>query len=120
MSQNEIKDLGASPNGDRAAGLTASAAGASSQSSIPSAWQIADSLENSLSVAAITPGFGNDMAVWSSLAGSVQQAIAHLRDSELCPYCDGTGDVHRINGEWLGTCHCAAGAKIASRVEQSK
>jgi hypothetical protein len=21
-----------------------------------------------------------------------------------CPYCDGTGDVHRIDGEWLGEC----------------
>lgn len=26
-----------------------------------------------------------------------------------CPGCDGTGDVHRIDGEWLGTCHCPAG-----------
>lgn len=25
-----------------------------------------------------------------------------------CPYCDGTGDVHRISGEWLGSCDCAA------------
>lgn len=24
-----------------------------------------------------------------------------------CQYCDGTGDVHRADGEWLGTCHCA-------------
>lgn len=25
-----------------------------------------------------------------------------------CPHCDGTGDVHRADGEWLGTCVCAA------------
>ena len=25
-----------------------------------------------------------------------------------CEYCDGTGDVIRADGEWLGTCHCAA------------
>lgn len=25
-----------------------------------------------------------------------------------CPYCDGTGDVHRADGEWLGACDCGA------------
>lgn len=25
-----------------------------------------------------------------------------------CTYCDGTGDVHGIDGEWRGTCPCAA------------
>jgi len=25
-----------------------------------------------------------------------------------CPNCDGTGDVHRIDGEWLGECDCGA------------
>jgi len=23
-----------------------------------------------------------------------------------CEYCDGTGDVHRVDGEWLGECDC--------------
>ena len=27
----------------------------------------------------------------------------------LCEYCNGSGDVHRIDGEWLGRCHCEAG-----------
>ena len=27
-----------------------------------------------------------------------------------CEYCDDTGDVHGIDGEWRGTCTCAAGA----------
>jgi len=26
-----------------------------------------------------------------------------------CPYCDGTGDVHGIDGEWRGVCTCSAG-----------
>lgn len=26
-----------------------------------------------------------------------------------CPYCDDTGDVHSIDGEWRGTCKCPAG-----------
>ena len=25
-----------------------------------------------------------------------------------CPYCDGTGDVHRADGEWLGVCEDCA------------
>lgn len=27
---------------------------------------------------------------------------------QRCTYCDGTGDVHSIDGEWRGTCPCAA------------
>jgi len=34
-----------------------------------------------------------------------------VKDTELpmieetrCEYCDGTGDVHRLDGEWLGEC----------------
>jgi len=25
-----------------------------------------------------------------------------------CEYCDGTGDVHRADGEYLGKCDCGA------------
>jgi len=25
-----------------------------------------------------------------------------------CPYCDGTGDVHGLDGEWRGQCNCGA------------
>ncbi len=25
-----------------------------------------------------------------------------------CKYCDGTGDVHSLNGEYLGKCNCGA------------
>lgn len=28
---------------------------------------------------------------------------------QRCSNCDGTGDVHSIDGEWRGTCHCPAG-----------
>lgn len=34
-------------------------------------------------------------------------------DSERCPYCDGTGDVHAQTGEWRGRCSCPAGQEIA-------
>lgn len=27
-----------------------------------------------------------------------------------CEYCDGTGDVHRADGEWMGACDCGAAA----------
>ena len=28
--------------------------------------------------------------------------------TERCPYCDDTGDVHSIDGQWRGTCNCPA------------
>lgn len=28
---------------------------------------------------------------------------------QRCEYCDGTGDVHSLDGEWRGTCDCPAG-----------
>lgn len=31
------------------------------------------------------------------------------RAATPCEYCNGSGDVHRIDGEWLGRCHCEAG-----------
>lgn len=36
-----------------------------------------------------------------------------------CEYCDDTGDVHRIDGEWLGFCHCEYGKRLqgASEIE---
>jgi hypothetical protein len=34
---------------------------------------------------------------------------------QRCTYCDGTGDVHGIDGEWRGTCPCAA-APVAQRI----
>lgn len=38
-------------------------------------------------------------------------AVAAIRAEvgERCSYCDDTGDVHRPDGEWLGTCGCPAG-----------
>ena len=34
---------------------------------------------------------------------------------ERCEYCDGTGDVHRADGEWLGSCDCTQAAIAAMR-----
>ena len=37
-------------------------------------------------------------------------------EPQPCQYCDGTGDVHGIDGEWRGVCTCAAGkAKAESQ-----
>lgn len=81
--------------------------------------EVAESLENALSVAAITPAFGGDMAVWSSLATAAQEAIAALRNGGRCTTCDDTGDVHRIDGEWLGACHCPAGRATLAKLDRS-
>jgi hypothetical protein len=29
-----------------------------------------------------------------------------------CPDCDGTGDVHTIDGQWMGECHCINTKKV--------
>jgi hypothetical protein len=39
---------------------------------------------------------------------------ASCPDTESCEYCDDTGDVHRIDGEWLGFCHCEIGQRLAN------
>lgn len=39
-------------------------------------------------------------------AGIEQPLPAH------CEYCDDTGDVHNIEGEWLGTCNCGAASQL--------
>lgn len=45
--------------------------------------------------------------------------VAAPQAGQTCPYCDGTGDVHRADGEWMGRCTCAEGkqpAKLANPV----
>ncbi len=34
-----------------------------------------------------------------------------------CVYCDDTGDVHSLDGEWRGRCNCPAGAGAATDYE---
>lgn len=43
---------------------------------------------------------------------AVRQAL--VADERRCEYCDGTGDVHSIDGEWRGTCICPAGRALAA------
>ena len=35
-----------------------------------------------------------------------------------CTYCDGTGDVHSITGEWRGSCGCEAGKAQPQPVQE--
>ncbi|MGO7089450.1 GapR family DNA-binding domain-containing protein [Rhizobium leguminosarum] len=44
--------------------------------------------------------------------GSVNHAGAGEIPATSCEYCDDTGDVHRIDGEWLGFCHCEYGKRL--------
>lgn len=36
----------------------------------------------------------------------------HIANSGRCEYCDDSGDVHSIDGEWRGICICPAGDEI--------
>jgi uncharacterized paraquat-inducible protein A len=37
-------------------------------------------------------------------ATRMRRALAKAESFERCEYCDGTGDVHSIDGEWRGEC----------------
>jgi hypothetical protein len=42
----------------------------------------------------------------------LKDAQPAAQPTERCKHCDGTGDVHSITGEWLGSCVCEAAHKI--------
>ncbi|MFV3388396.1 hypothetical protein ACNFCJ_23815 [Pseudomonas sp. NY15364] len=44
---------------------------------------------------------------WESLSHEIDTFLTATPAPEVrCQTCDGTGDVHRADGEWLGDCHC--------------
>lgn len=43
---------------------------------------------------------------WGAFTNAIHYAPAR------CPHCDGTGDVHSIDGHWRGRCVCEAGNGI--------
>ena len=45
-------------------------------------------------------------------ASKASQAQAKRENAGRCQYCDDTGDVHSIDGEWRGVCVCPAGKAI--------
>ncbi len=53
---------------------------------------------------------GSVRAAYKVLMNDYQQALAKLSQQapaeQRCEYCDGTGDVHGLDGEWRGECHC--------------
>ena len=52
---------------------------------------------------------GGDRVIAIGTPAQVRALLAEEVD-ERCPHCDGTGDVHRSDGTWAGTCTCPAGA----------
>lgn len=42
------------------------------------------------------------------LALNAELAKQAAEPVDRCRYCDGTGDVHRADGEWLGNCDCGS------------
>lgn len=45
------------------------------------------------------------------------RAEQNRRGYKPCSTCNDDGDVHRIDGEWLGYCHCFFGQKLKAEVE---
>ena len=58
-----------------------------------------------IDMAGMWPKAKPDPRIWAHVmvyAPPAQQPQAEKR----CQYCDGTGDVHSIDGQWRGECHC--------------
>lgn len=49
---------------------------------------------------------GRELAALQGILDAAPEAPA---GQERCEYCDGTGDVHGLDGEWRGVCSCPAG-----------
>jgi hypothetical protein len=47
-------------------------------------------------------------SAWGQASAMVSALIPADTPAEHCTTCDGTGDVVRADGEWLGTCDCGA------------
>ena len=56
----------------------------------------------------LTDGNPRPACNWGLLDTSDIRAKLASRQEPRCPYCDGTGDVHGIDGEWRGVCTCSA------------
>lgn len=49
-------------------------------------------------------------AIFDGMSFSVAEpCAADIYEEIRCEHCDGTGDVHGIDGEWRGRCTCPAG-----------
>jgi hypothetical protein len=59
--------------------------------------------------------YHSDGQIYEFASARVKAALASNKATEArCQYCDGTGDVHSIDGEWRGECtECGASNKAA-------
>jgi hypothetical protein len=57
-----------------------------------------------------TPPDGDAVPVFLGAPTAPADVCAEMR--ALCSNCGGTGDVHRIDGEWMGQCTCAASTPL--------
>ena len=56
---------------------------------------------------------------WDKIHESISVLLAAAPPvAQRCPNCDDTGDVHTIDGQWRGTCHCPACQAINARQAQ--
>lgn len=54
------------------------------------------------------------------LVDELVHSLTKLQPQGRCPYCDDTGDVHGLDGEWRGTCtECPAGKAPTALLQQA-
>jgi hypothetical protein len=68
--------------------------------------------------ASVTENYGE----WQTTTDGLPRPTEYVRADLVmarCSSCDGTGDVHRADGEWLGECDCGCQFRHAYDVEAS-
>ncbi|NTF18015.1 hypothetical protein G6L37_06330 [Agrobacterium rubi] len=68
------------------------------------------------------PGFsivGGKSLSWPQLIVTSREIKRRVREDGTfaCEYCDDTGDVHSIIGDWLGVCHCEYGQELQGEID---
>lgn len=71
----------------------------------------AQQLHDRLTEGVFYDDYDGDWALIGALRAALQSQAAR------CPYCDDTGDVHGVDGEWRGACTCPAGKAQAAPAE---
>jgi uncharacterized paraquat-inducible protein A len=52
----------------------------------------------------VSAWFDYDVGDGTDFVARMRKALAKADSLKRCEYCDGTGDVHSIDGEWRGEC----------------
>jgi hypothetical protein len=56
----------------------------------------------------------DDIRAFADATCAMRASSGAAQAAPRCVTCDGTGEVHRADGTWVGTCFCAEGKRAAT------